>query len=58
MENFENDMHELARVFMYQFPTLDEMSLDEFLSEYTTVLTDEQKELGYHILEMFSYIKY
>jgi hypothetical protein len=53
-------MHELARLFMYQFPTLEPMSLDEFLSEYTTVLTDEQNELGlphlrdvqlYHILK-------
>jgi hypothetical protein len=58
MENFEDNMHELARLFMYQFPTLKPMSLDEFLSEYTTVLTDEQKELGYHILEMFNYITY
>jgi hypothetical protein len=58
MRIFENDMHELARMFMYQFPTLEPMSLDEFLSEYTTVLTDEQNELGHHILEMFNYITY
>ena len=58
MENFEDNTHELARLFMYQFPTLESMSLDEFLSEYSIVLTDEQKELGHHILEMFNYIKY
>lgn len=57
MENFEDNMHELARLFMYQFPTLDEMSLDEFLLEYNSVLTDEQNELGYHILEMFNYVQ-
>ena len=56
MKTIENDMHELAKLFMDQFPTLDEMSLDEFLSEYNSVLTDEQNELGHHILDMFNYI--
>jgi hypothetical protein len=56
MENLEDNMHELARLFMYQFPTLEPMSLDEFLLEYNSVLTDEQNELGYHILEMFNYV--
>ena len=56
MRILENDMHELARMFMYQFPTLDEMSLDEFLFEYHDELTDEQNELGHHILDMFNYI--
>ena len=58
MKTIENDMHELAKLFMDQFPTLDEMSLDEFLSEYSSVLTDEQNELGHHILDMFNYIQY
>lgn len=52
-EAIERDLHEMARLFMQQFPTLEMMSLDEFLYEYDTVLTDEQKELGYAILNMF-----
>lgn len=55
MRHFENDMHELARKFMSQFPTLEMQSLDEFLYEYDTVLTEEQRELGYAILNMFEY---
>ena len=58
MRIFENDMHELARMFMYQFPTLESMSLDEFLYKYSEELTDEQNELGHHILDMFNYITY
>ena len=57
MRLFEKDMHKLALLFMEQFPTLDEMSLDDFLFEYNSVLTDEQNELGHHILEMFNYVK-
>jgi hypothetical protein len=56
MRHFSDDMHKLARLFMDQFPTLDEMSLDEFLFEYNTVLTDEQNELGHHLLDMFNYV--
>ena len=56
MRTIENDMHELARMFMEQFPTLEEMSLDEFLYEHNSALTDEQNELGHHILDMFNYI--
>lgn len=55
MNQFSDEMHQLARLFMAQFPTLEMMSLDEFLYEYDTVLTDEQKELGYAILNMFEY---
>jgi hypothetical protein len=54
MENLEDNLHELARLFMYQFPELELMSLDEFLYEYETGLTEEQKELGYAILNMFN----
>ena len=57
MRLFEDDMHELARMFMYQFPKLQPMSLDEFLYEYNEELTDEQNELGHHILDMFNYVK-
>lgn len=55
MTNLERDLHEMARLFMKQFPTLKLMSLDEFLYEYDTVLTNEQKELGYAILNMFEH---
>ena len=51
----EEQLHELAILFMYQFPELKLMSLDEFLYEYETVLTEEQRELGYGILNMFEY---
>lgn len=51
MENLEN-LHELARLFMYQF-TNELMSLDEFLYEYKNVLTKEQMQLGKAILNMF-----
>ena len=53
MRIFENDMHELARMFMYQFPDLPMGSLDEFLMEYREELTDEQYELGTYILTLF-----
>lgn len=55
MTQLENQLHEMSRLFMQQFPTLELMSLDEFLYEYDTVLTDEQKELGYAILNMFEH---
>lgn len=57
MKPFEKDMHKLALLFMEQFPQLDEMSLDEFLYEYHILLTEEQNELGHHILDMFNYVK-
>ena len=57
MRYFEDDMHELARKFMSQFPTLEMQSLDEFLYEYHDQLTDEQNELGHFILDMFNYVK-
>lgn len=57
MRHFEDQLHEMSRLFMQQFPTLEMMSLDEFLYEYNTVLTDEQNELGHFILDMFNYVK-
>lgn len=56
MKHFSSDMHQLARLFMAQFPELTPMSLDEFLYEYHDQLTDEQYKVGYHILEMFNYV--
>ena len=46
-------LHELARMFMYQFPDLEESSLDEFLMEYREEFTDEQYALGTYILTLF-----
>lgn len=56
MRYFSDDMHQLARLFMAQFPELTMMSLDDFLFEYHDQLTDEQNEVGHHILEMFNYV--
>ena len=46
------DLHELARLFMYQF-TFQPMSLDEWLSEHSEDLTDDERNLGYYILKQF-----
>jgi hypothetical protein len=53
MMTYEEKLHELARMFMYQFPDLPMGSLDEFLMEYREELTDEQYELGTYILTLF-----
>ena len=53
MMTYEEKLHELARMFMYQFPDLETLSLDEFLMEYREELTDEQYELGTYILTLF-----
>lgn len=52
----EDQLHELARMFMKQFPLLEPMSLDEFLSENGKALYSEQLNLGYHILALFDNI--
>lgn len=49
-------LHELARMFMYQFPELKPLSLDDFLAEYSDVLTKEQYDLGMYIVELFDNI--
>jgi hypothetical protein len=49
----EGDLHELARLFMDQFSFKRDMSLDEFLSEYREKLTDDERNLGYCILQLF-----
>jgi hypothetical protein len=48
----EDQLHELARLFMYQF-NRELMSLDEYLVEYSEELTDDERNLGYHILNLF-----
>jgi hypothetical protein len=49
----EYEKHRLARMFMKQFPLLEPMSLDEFLSENGKALYPEQLNLGYYILALF-----
>lgn len=53
MMTYEEQLHELAVLFMNQFPDFEELSLDEFLMEYRSVLTDEQYQLGKFILTLF-----
>lgn len=54
MEIKEEKIQELALLFMEQFSFGLELSLDEFLSEYSEDLTDDERNLGYHILQMFN----
>jgi hypothetical protein len=49
----EEELHELARLFMDSIPRFKPMSLDEFMCEYSDELTQLEKDLGYHILVMF-----
>jgi hypothetical protein len=53
MMTYEEKLHELAVLFMCQFPDALPISLDEFLIEYREELTDEQYELGTYILTLF-----
>jgi len=48
----EEHLHELARLFMYQF-SFELMSLDEWLAEHSEELTDDERNLGYYILGLF-----
>lgn len=45
-------LHELARLFMYQF-SFEPLSLDEWLSQHSEDLTDDERNLGYYILNLF-----
>ena len=54
----EDQFHELARIFMNNFPQLKPLSLDEFLLEYDELLTEDQKAIGYYILELFNNFQY
>ena len=49
----EDQLHELARMFMKQFPLLEPMSLDDFLEKHAHALSAEQYNLGVYILELF-----
>ena len=49
----EDQLHELARIFMNNFSHLKPLSLDEFLLEYEEALTEDQLVIGYAILDMF-----
>lgn len=53
MEIKEEKLHELALLFMGQFSFGLKLSLDEFLAEHSEELTDDERNLGYHILQMF-----
>jgi len=48
----EDHLHQLARLFMSQF-SFKQLSLDEYLLEYSEELTDDERNLGYYILELF-----
>ena len=48
----ENQLHELARLFMDQFP-FEHMSLDEWLHEHSEDLTDDERNLGHYISSLF-----
>lgn len=48
----EDQLHELARLFMGQF-SFPQISLDEWLFEHSEELTDDERNLGYYILNLF-----
>ncbi len=54
----ENKLHEMARSFMAVVATEDMelLSLDEFLIEYKSELTEDQLKLGWEISNMFEEI--
>ena len=52
-QNLETKIHQLAVLFMDQF-SFKKLSLHEFLLEYGEDLTDDERNLGYHILEIFN----
>ena len=47
----QDKLHELTRLFMYQF-SFKPLSLDEWLLEYGEELTDDERNLGYFILDL------
>lgn len=54
MESRDN-LHNIASLFMQQFPPLELMSLDEFLFVHGLNLSPAQLELGRAILKQFEY---
>ena len=59
---FENVLHDKAVQFMDEIeekhPNLEQMSLDEFMCEYKSLLTLEELQKGNLILEAFNLIEY
>lgn len=55
----ENKLHEVARSFMKAVATKNmnaNQSLDDFLMEYASELTEEQRKLGWEISDLFEHI--
>ena len=50
-----DNLHNIALLFMRQFPHLELLSLDEFLMEHFEELTPTQIKLGEAILKQFEY---
>lgn len=50
--NYEQ-LDKLAVLFMEQFPTLEPLSLDEFLIENSNALSPEQIDLGNYIVSLY-----
>ena len=48
----EDQLHELARLFMNQF-IYEPLSLDDFLYEYKSALSEDELTLGKYILNLF-----
>lgn len=48
----EDQLHELARLFMNQF-IYEPLSLDDFLYEYKSALSEDELNLGKYILSLF-----
>jgi|LauGreDrversion4_2_1035121.scaffolds.fasta_scaffold2026249_1 hypothetical protein len=53
MVTSEEKLHNIARLFMNQF-CYTPASLDEWLYEHSEELTDDERNLGYAILELFN----
>ena len=50
----EEELHKLAVLFMDLNPSKEPLSLDEYMSKVSYRLDQRTKDLGYHILSMFS----
>ena len=53
MEIDEDRLHNIARLFMYQF-CYTIKSFDEWLEEHGEELSDDERNLGYAILELLT----
>ena len=54
MKSIDN-LHNIALLFIQQFPHLELMSLDEFLCVHKESLSSDERELGNAILKQFEY---